>query len=52
MGGRYAGGALVAAIVFTTEPLAARDVDLFPSFIGTFKITTAALAETEHWFVD
>ena len=43
MGGAYVGGTLVVAIVFTTEPLEPLVVDRYPSFIGTFKIATAAL---------
>jgi hypothetical protein len=50
MGGRYASGALVAAIVFTTETLSASEVDRFPSFIGTFKLATTALAGDAKWF--
>jgi hypothetical protein len=50
MGGRYASGALVAAILFTTETLEAREVDRFPSFISTFKMATAEHAAADRWF--
>lgn len=49
MGGAYLGGEIVAAIVFTNEPLASIEVDRFPSLIGTFKLATAKLAASHTW---
>ena len=50
MGGAYMSGALIVAIVFTTEVLTPAEIDRFPSFIGSFKITTAKLVERNALF--
>jgi hypothetical protein len=41
MGGSYVNGTLAIAIVFTTELLAALDVDRYTTFISTFKMATS-----------
>jgi len=46
MGGAYMDGKIVVAIMFTRELLAELYVDRFPSFIGTFKLATSALASS------
>jgi hypothetical protein len=45
MGGAYANGAIAIAIVFTTELLESLIVNRYPSLIGNFKMSTAALLE-------
>ncbi len=50
MGGAYVGGALVVAVIFTTEELEPLVVDRFPSFISTFKMGTAAHADAGRLF--
>jgi hypothetical protein len=50
MGGTYVDGTLVVAILFCAEQVDRLTVDRFPSFISSFKMATARLAQEQMIF--
>ncbi|CAN5733261.1 hypothetical protein BH11MYX1_BH11MYX1_14590 [soil metagenome] len=50
MGGSYVGGDHAIAVIFTTEALAARDVDRFTNLISVFKMATSERIRTGKLF--